>query len=124
MLTSASFGDDALLLHSTCKQCLAERVVDLVSAGMKQVFPLQVDACASELFSQAASEEERRWSSGEVVKKRLEFSMELRICLGDLVFALEFLQGSHQGLRDVAPTVWTEASDLLSNRIQRSSFKT
>ena len=44
MLTGAGLGDDARLAHPLGEQRLAERVVDLVRAGMRQVFALEQDA--------------------------------------------------------------------------------
>ncbi len=50
VLARAGLGDDALLAHAPRQQALAERVVDLVRAGVQQVFALQVDLRAAELF--------------------------------------------------------------------------
>ncbi len=47
----AGFGDDALLAHAPREQRLAERVVDLVRAGVEQVFALEVDLGAAEDFA-------------------------------------------------------------------------
>ena len=44
VLARAGFRDDALLAHAPGQQRLPERVVDLVRAGMQQVFALEVDA--------------------------------------------------------------------------------
>src|SRR5215472_1015878 len=37
MLTSPCFGNDALLAHALCQQALAESVIDLMRASMRQV---------------------------------------------------------------------------------------
>ena len=50
VLARAGLGDDALLAHALGKQALAERVVDLVRAGVQQVFALEVDFGAAELL--------------------------------------------------------------------------
>ena len=44
VLTCAGFRDDSRLAHSLGEQRLAERVVDLVRAGMGQVFAFEQDA--------------------------------------------------------------------------------
>jgi hypothetical protein len=44
MLTRASLGDDARLAEAAGQQRLAQRVVDLVSSGVGEVLPLEVDA--------------------------------------------------------------------------------
>ncbi len=43
VLTRARLGDDAPLAHALRQQALPQRVVDLVRAGMRQVFALEVD---------------------------------------------------------------------------------
>src|ERR1035438_2495971 len=47
MLTGAGFSDDATLAHAFGEEPLAKTVVDLVRAGVEQVFTLDVDLCAS-----------------------------------------------------------------------------
>ena len=47
MLAGAGFGDDALLTHAQGQQALAQGVVDLVGAGVVEVFALQPDAGAT-----------------------------------------------------------------------------
>ena len=53
VLARARLGDDALLAHPLHEQRLAERVVDLVGAGVAQVLALEEDA-AAEALGQAA----------------------------------------------------------------------
>ena len=43
MLTGAGFGDDARLAHAPREQDLAEHIVDLVRAGVVQLFALEID---------------------------------------------------------------------------------
>ena len=47
VLAGAGFGDHALLAHALDEQALAEAVVDLVRAGVEQVFALEIDFCAA-----------------------------------------------------------------------------
>ncbi len=54
MLARARLGDDAPLAHPLRQQSLAQRVVDLVRAGMRQVFALEVDARAHPFESRCA----------------------------------------------------------------------
>ena len=54
VLPRAGLGDDARLAHPLGEQPLAERVVDLVRAGMREVFALQPDLRAAELRSESA----------------------------------------------------------------------
>jgi hypothetical protein len=52
VLPGPGFGDQAALAHPNRQQPLAERVVDLVGAGVEEVFPLEVDADAAERAAQ------------------------------------------------------------------------
>ena len=51
VLPGAGFGDDARLAHAARQQSLADRVVDLVRAGVTEVLALQVDLRAAELLA-------------------------------------------------------------------------
>ncbi len=49
MLTGASLSDNAPFAHSMREQNLTERVVNLVRAGMEQIFAFQINFGAGEL---------------------------------------------------------------------------
>lgn len=49
MLSCAGFGDEAGLAHPLGQQCLPQYVVDLVSAGVVEILPLEIDLCAAEI---------------------------------------------------------------------------
>ncbi len=51
VLTSAGFCNDALFVHATRQQYLAQGVVDFVCAGVKQVFSLEIDLRTAGVFS-------------------------------------------------------------------------
>ena len=63
MLAGARFGDYAPLSHPPGKQNLSQCVVDFMSAGMQEVFALEIDASPVRLFGEALSKKERRWTS-------------------------------------------------------------
>jgi hypothetical protein len=48
VLARAGLGDDAALAHAPRQQRLAQAVVDLVRAGVQQVFALEPDARAAQ----------------------------------------------------------------------------
>ena len=56
----AGLGDDALLAHALGQQDLADAVVDLVRAGVVELFALEVDLRAAAVFGQALGEVQRR----------------------------------------------------------------
>ena len=89
---------------------LADAVVDLVRAGVQQVFALEIDLCAAEIFREALGEEERRGASGIVAQQVVEALLESLIALGLLVGLLEFFERRHEGFGDVASAVGAEAA--------------
>ncbi len=54
MLAGAGLGDDAGLAHALGKQDLADAVVDLVRAGVVQLFALEIDLRAAEMLGSGA----------------------------------------------------------------------
>src|SRR4028119_2466462 len=66
VLAGAGLGDDPPLAHLAGEQGLADRVVDLVRAGVQEVLALEEDAGAAELMGQALGEEERRRAADAV----------------------------------------------------------
>ena len=54
VLPGAGLGDDAPLAHARGEQRLAERVVDLVRAGVRQVLALEEDPRAAARLRSAA----------------------------------------------------------------------
>ena len=50
VLAGAGFGDDALFTHSPREQHLAERVVDLVSARVQEIFAFQINLRAASVL--------------------------------------------------------------------------
>jgi siroheme synthase len=75
VLAGAGLGDHALLAHALREQRLADHVVDLVRAGVVQVFALQVDLRAAEHLAPALRVIDRRRPADEV--------LELALVLGD-----------------------------------------
>src|SRR5689334_11337342 len=98
VLARAGFRDDALLVHATRQQHLADRVVDFVRAGVKQIFAFQVDGCAAAVISQTRRVKERRRTTGEVLQKILELRLKRLIISAREVSRSQLFERSHQGL--------------------------
>ena len=64
VLARAGLGDEARLLETSREQRLADRVVDLVRAGVQQVLALQIDLRAAEALGEPAREVEPRRPAG------------------------------------------------------------
>ena len=61
MLPGAGLGDDAMLAHAFDQQRLSQTVVDLVRAGMKQVFALEINLCPAQFFGKTLGKETEAW---------------------------------------------------------------
>ena len=59
MLARAGFGDDAGAAHAFGQQDLTDAVVDLVRAGVVQLFALEIDFRAAEMRGHALGEIKR-----------------------------------------------------------------
>ena len=110
MLTGARLGDDAALAHALGQQNLAEGVVDLVRAGMQQVFALEINLRPGKLTRHALGEIQRCRAAGVFAEVILKFLPEFLIVSCPLVFARQFLQRSHQRLRHEHTAVGPEVA--------------
>ena len=110
VLAGAGFGDDAGLVHFYGEQALADGIVDFVRAGVEEIFALEVDARAAEMFCQALGELERGRAADEIFEERVELSLECWVGFRELVGALEFEERDHEGFGNVAAAVGAEAS--------------
>ena len=109
VLSRAGLGDDAGFAHALGQQNLPHRVVDLVRAGVQQVFALEVDFCAAEIAGEPLSVVERRGASAELAQIILQLVLKLGIVLRAKIFVLQFLQRVHERLGDVPPSVFAKA---------------
>src|SRR6185369_5777715 len=116
VLAGAGLGDHALLAHAVGEQALADGVVDLVRAGVEEVFALEEDARAAELVAQALGIEERRRAADVVAQDVRQLPAEGALPAGAVVGADELVQGSHQRLRDKASAVGAEIALRIRTR--------
>ena len=103
VLAGAGLGDDARLAHALREQRLAERVVDLVRAGVVEVFALEVDrappAARAARRGRAARAGRRSRAGASPSSARKAGSAR------SLPAALELVERGHQRLRHVAAAV-------------------
>ncbi len=107
VLAGAGFGDDAALAHAAGEERLAEAVVDLVRAGVEQVFALEIDLRA-EVLREAAGEVERRGTSGVGGEEFVQFLVEGRVFASFVVSELKFFERGHQHFGGVTAAVSSE----------------
>ena len=112
VLPGAGFSDHAMLAHAFDQQALTDAVVYFVGAGVQQVFALQINFCAAQLFGQSAREKQRRWPSCVCLQQFVEACLEARVFFRPFVLTFQFFERSHESFRDVATSPWAEAAGL------------
>ena len=105
MLSGACFRDDPLLSHSDREQTLAETVIDLVRAGMVQIFAFEVNPGAAPCLCKPLGEIERSRPSGIILEEPVEFRMKFWISLGRFVGFFQFLQRMHERFGHKLPAI-------------------
>ncbi len=110
MLARAGLRDDALLAHAPGEQSLPQAVVDLVRAGVQQIFALDIDLRAAVFFAQPLGVIERRGASGVVGEQIFQFRLKRGIEPGFEIRLLELLERRHQNFGDVAAAVGSEVA--------------
>ena len=98
MLAGAGLGDHARLAHAPRQHGLADGVVDLVRAGVVEVFALQVDLRAAEFAAQALRVIDRRGPADVVRQFVAELGHEGRIGARLVVGGLQFIERVDQRL--------------------------
>src|SRR5690606_9283564 len=98
VLTGTRFSDDALLAQAPRQQDLADAVVDLVGAGVIEVFPLEPDLGAAELFRPALRVIHGARAPHEVLEFVMKFAQEFRVVAVTCVSGLEFVERMHERL--------------------------
>ncbi len=105
VLARAGLSDDALFAHAFCQQTLAERVVDLVRAGVQQVLALQVNLRAAELLAQPLGEVKRSRPADVMVQQIIQLRLECSVFLRLRVGRFQLFERRHQSLRNIAATI-------------------
>ena len=105
MLAGTGLGNDPFLAHPQGEKSLTKGVVDLVGAGVIEVFPLQPDARTAigtpVVGRQALGFIQGRGPTHIVLEKTIEFTGERRILPGLSRRSLQLRQGGHQRFGDV-----------------------
>ena len=105
MLAGTGFGDHPLFTHALGQQRLANGVVDLVRTGVVEVFALEVDLRAAAGFAEPAGVVNRAGAANVVLEFVLVFGQKIWVVFIAGVFALQFVQRSHQGFGHISAAV-------------------
>ncbi len=100
MHAGAGLGDDALFAHPLGQQDLADAVVDLVRAGVVQVFALEVDLGAAEVLTQALGVIQRAGATDVVALEVGQLFEKCWIVLGLLILGGQLVDQRHQCFGD------------------------
>ena len=111
VLSGAGLGDDAALAHAHGEQRLAERVVDLVRAGVRQILALEKDPRAAVRLRQAPRLVQRRRTADVVLEQTSRArALNCRIVARLEVRALELLDRLDERLGNVPPAEVAEVA--------------
>ena len=122
MLASASLGDNALRAQAFGKQCLADRIVDLVRAGVREIFTLEPDVGAPALTEPRRMRQRRR-SANPLAQLALEVGLEAGFVQVIAHALLETLECGYQRLGNVATTERPEAAMLVGQLTPNRGIK-
>ena len=110
MLAGTGFGNHAGLAHASRQQRLADAVVDLVGAGVVEVFAFEEYLRAAEETRPAPGVIDRAGATDIVLEFVLEFGAKFRIGLRRRVGFAQFGQCRHQRLGDKNTAVGAEVA--------------
>jgi hypothetical protein len=104
VLAGAGLGDDPLLAHPLGEQRLAERVVDLVRAGVQEVLALEPHLAPGRL-AEPLGEVQRRRPADVVAQEPVELALERLVAARLDPRRLELAERGHERLGDVLASV-------------------
>src|SRR3954454_17187045 len=107
VLTGARFGNDPGLAHSAREQHLPEHIVDLVRAGVVEVFALEQHP-RTDLRGQPLRVVQQRRPSRVVGQQSLELGLEAFVGLGLVIRSSQLVERGDECFRDVTSAVRPE----------------
>jgi len=108
VLARSSLGNDSALPHSQCEERLADRIVDLVRAGVVQVLALQ-EHTGPDQVGQPGRTAQRRWTTDICMKQIVELSDEGCVRHSRCEGCFELVERRNERLRDIAPAIGAES---------------
>ena len=121
MLPGAGLGDDAPLAHVLGKKGLAEGVVYLVSAGVGQVFALQINLRAAQVARQVLGVVEGRGTAHVVRQQVGQAGLEVLIVLHAVIGLFQLGHRRHQRFGNELAAEVSEAAAVVGEYCCRLS---
>ena len=106
----------SMLAHALDQQRLSQAIVDFVRAGVKQVFPLEINPGATEFFRKPLREKQSCGTAGISAQELVQPALKAAVTPGLFVVSLQFFKRSHERLGDIAPAIDAKTSDGWSFR--------
>jgi hypothetical protein len=116
VLPGPGLGDDALLAHPFGEQSLTECIVDLVRAGVCQIFSLEVDPGPASEIRQVPREVEGRRSADVISRQTVDNVLELGITASLSVGGFQLVEGRHQRLRRILAAELPKSATRIRHR--------
>jgi len=95
VLSGAGFGHNALFAHFARQQRLPQRVVDFMRAGVVQVFTLEINFCAAQMFGEPPGVGQWRLAAHVGFQEVIQFGLKSGVALRLRVGVFQFQQGRH-----------------------------
>ena len=118
VLAGAGFGDELLLAEVHGEEAFAHAVVELVGAGVVEVFALHVDLRGAELLGQAFAMVDRRGAALEVLADGAELGDELGGARDGVVGVADLVHDGFERGRDVGAAVFAEPAVFVGVEIE------
>ena len=113
MLAGAGFRDHTGFAHVSGQQALPHGVVDLVRAGVIQIFPLEQNLCPTAVRGQAAGVINWRGTPDVLGQVIIQPGHELLIAAPACIGLTQLFQCVHQRFRDVTTAVRPEMAKFI-----------
>ena len=108
VLPRAGLGDDPPLAHVAGEQRLAQRVVDLMCAGMRQILPLEIDLRAAQVGRQPPRMGQCGGPADISAQQIAQLGLECGVGSQGKIRSLQLGQRGHQRLRHKLAAVGAE----------------
>ena len=110
MLTGSCLCDHTGFSHFLCQQYLTQHVIDLMCAGMVQIFSLQIHFCPAQILCHMRRIVQPGRSSRILIQKLCQLHVELRIIFIMIIGFFQFQNRIHQRLRNILSAVYSKST--------------